>query len=148
MGIDPVTHSPRLDLLDLSSILSSSLYNSSTMNISRFLGVQPLVNPELLRLATSLMSSNRENPNFLLQNVQENQLCNAHGSQFRRIFERPPDRLSWGNTEEDRDDSGGYKLANGSLHIIPILLHVRQLKLLNGEYKGKKKFHGKKGKKG
>ena len=77
MGIDPVTHSPRLDLLDLSSILSSSLYNSSTMNISRFLGVQPLVNPELLRLATSLMSSNRENPNFLLQNVQENQLCNA-----------------------------------------------------------------------
>uniref|UniRef100_A0A2N9IE60 Uncharacterized protein n=1 Tax=Fagus sylvatica TaxID=28930 RepID=A0A2N9IE60_FAGSY len=35
MGIDPVTHSPRLDLLDLSSILSSSLYNQSQMNISR-----------------------------------------------------------------------------------------------------------------
>ncbi|RVW46342.1 Transcription factor MYB102 [Vitis vinifera] len=77
MGIDPVTHSPRLDLLDLSSILSTSLYNSSHMNVSRFLGMQPLVNPELLRLATSLMSSQRENPNFLLQNVQENQLCNA-----------------------------------------------------------------------
>ncbi|XVE93057.1 hypothetical protein REPUB_Repub01dG0157300 [Reevesia pubescens] len=34
MGIDPMTHSPRLDLLDLSSILSSSLYNQSEMNIS------------------------------------------------------------------------------------------------------------------
>ncbi|KAL5774619.1 hypothetical protein ACOSP7_012176 [Xanthoceras sorbifolium] len=86
MGIDPVTHSPRLDLLDLSSILSSSLYNSSQMNISRLLGVQPLVNPELLRLATSLMSSQREtqtqnqNQNqsfFVHQNVQDqNQLCN------------------------------------------------------------------------
>ncbi|XP_041026343.1 transcription factor MYB102-like [Juglans microcarpa x Juglans regia] len=77
MGIDPVTHSPRLDLLDLSSILSSSLYNPSQMNVSRLLGVQTLVNPELLRLATSFMSSgHHENPNLLVQNLQENQLCN------------------------------------------------------------------------
>lgn len=76
MGIDPVTHSPRLDLLDLSSIISSSFYNSSQMNMSRFLGVQPLVNPEFLRLATSLMSSQSENENILLQNLQENQLYN------------------------------------------------------------------------
>ncbi|XP_022721020.1 transcription factor MYB102-like [Durio zibethinus] len=79
MGIDPVTHSPRLDLLDLSSILRSSLCNQSQMNMSRLLGVQSLVNPELLRLATSLMSSQRQNQNqnFLLQNVQENQLCSS-----------------------------------------------------------------------
>lgn len=64
MGIDPVTHSPRLDLLDLSSILRSTLYNSSQMNLSRLLGVQPLVNPELLKLAASLMSSERKNPTF------------------------------------------------------------------------------------
>ncbi|KAK2644226.1 hypothetical protein Ddye_019421 [Dipteronia dyeriana] len=87
MGIDPVTHSPRLDLLDLSSILSSSLYNSSQINISRLLGVQPtLVNPELIRLATSLMSSQRDqdqNQNYhAQQNVQHqqhhqiNQICN------------------------------------------------------------------------
>lgn len=72
MGIDPVTHSPRLDLLDLSSLL----YNSSQMNMSRFLGVQNLVNPELLRIATSLISSQRESPNFFPQNLQQNQLCN------------------------------------------------------------------------
>ncbi|KAA8515385.1 hypothetical protein F0562_019004 [Nyssa sinensis] len=79
MGIDPVTHSPRLDLLDLSSILTSSLYNNpSQMNITRLFGhVQPLVNPELLRLATSILSSQRENPNFLVQNIQENQLSNV-----------------------------------------------------------------------
>nr|URY18787.1 MYB protein [Zanthoxylum bungeanum] len=85
MGIDPVTHSPRLDLLDLSSILSSS-----QMNISRLLGVQSLVNnPELIRLATSLMSAQRENQNFLLQNVQESQLCNPQ-SQNQQLFQ--PDR--------------------------------------------------------
>ncbi|CAK9181301.1 unnamed protein product [Ilex paraguariensis] len=78
MGIDPVTHSPRLDLLDLSSILNTSLYNSSQMNISRLLGVQfqPQVNPELLRLASSLFSSDRENSNLFPQNVQQNQICN------------------------------------------------------------------------
>ncbi|KAF2305081.1 hypothetical protein P3X46_033340 [Hevea brasiliensis] len=76
MGIDPVTHSPRLDLLDISSILGSSLYNSSQMNISRLLGVQPMVNRELLRLATSIISSQRQNQNFVSQNGQENQLCN------------------------------------------------------------------------
>ncbi|KAK6932472.1 SANT/Myb domain [Dillenia turbinata] len=77
MGIDPVTHSPRLDLLDLSSILNTSLYdNSSQMNMSRILfGLQPLVNPELLRLATSLLSSHhqRENPSFVLQSSAEEQ---------------------------------------------------------------------------
>lgn len=85
MGIDPVTHSPRLDLLDLSSILSSSLYSSSQMNVSRFLRMQPLVNPELLRLATSLMSSPRENPNYLLQ---ESHLCNSQvQNQFSNLLQ-------------------------------------------------------------
>lgn len=83
MGIDPVTHSPRLDLLDLSSILSSQ------MNMARFLGAhsqqqqqQTLVNPdELIRLATSLMSSSSSSSshqyhhqNFYLQNDHQNQL--------------------------------------------------------------------------
>nr|AVI04976.1 downstream cold-responsive protein MYB15-2 [Hevea brasiliensis] len=88
MGIDPVTHSPRLDLLDLSSILSSSLYNSSQMNISRLLGVQPMFHPELLRLATSIISSQRENQNFVSQNSQENQLCNLQDqNQYQPIVQ-------------------------------------------------------------
>ncbi|MBA0745631.1 hypothetical protein Gogos_008202 [Gossypium gossypioides] len=89
MGIDPVTHSPRLDLLDLSSILSSSLYNQSQMNISRLLGVNSLVNPELLRLATSFMSSQRENQNheFIVDhNVEDNQLCS---SQVQDQYQQP-----------------------------------------------------------
>ncbi|CAI0431080.1 unnamed protein product [Linum tenue] len=63
MGIDPVTHSPRLDLLDLSAILgyssSSSAFSSSQQqpNFSRLLGVQSLINPEILRLANSILSS-------------------------------------------------------------------------------------------
>lgn len=81
MGIDPVTHNPRLDLLDLSSILNQSFYNNPShnqMNLLRLLGhVQPLVNPEVLRLANSLLSSQRQNSNnFLIpNNLQENQIC-------------------------------------------------------------------------
>ncbi|GER53262.1 Myb-related protein [Striga asiatica] len=45
MGIDPVTHAPRLDL--------SSLLNSSpqALNLSNLLRIQTLLNPEALRLA-------------------------------------------------------------------------------------------------
>ncbi|OWM77559.1 hypothetical protein CDL15_Pgr016957 [Punica granatum] len=75
MGIDPVTHSPRLDLLDLSSILNNTpLYSSPQMShLSSFLGPQTLVNPEILRLASSIVSPHVENPNCLPQNFQQNQ---------------------------------------------------------------------------
>ncbi|CAI9292668.1 unnamed protein product [Lactuca saligna] len=77
MGIDPVTHNPRLDLLDISSILSSSLYSQSHTNM---FGVQPVVNPELLRLAASLLSSqrNQNTTTFVHQNMQENQFGSPH----------------------------------------------------------------------
>ncbi|KAK8488224.1 hypothetical protein V6N13_120031 [Hibiscus sabdariffa] len=94
MGIDPVTHSPRLDLLDLPSILSSSLYNQSQLNISRLVGVNSLVNPDLLKLATSFMSSQRESQNhkFLLNNVDENQLCSSQcQNQYQPLMESHPD---------------------------------------------------------
>ncbi|CAA3031358.1 transcription factor MYB102-like, partial [Olea europaea subsp. europaea] len=48
MGIDPVTHSPRLDLLDLSTVLNSSLHNASIFNFSRLLGMQNIINPDFL----------------------------------------------------------------------------------------------------
>ena len=80
MGLDPVTHSPRLDLLDLSSILGNSSFYDNTisssqpsqMNMSRFLGLQPLINPNLLKLASSFMSNQPQNPssNTLIQDFQ------------------------------------------------------------------------------
>ncbi|KAE8728638.1 Transcription factor MYB39 [Hibiscus syriacus] len=84
MGIDPVTHSPRLDLLDLSSILSSS-----RMNMSRLIGAQSLINPEILRLARSLMSSQREtqnqNPDFVYQDIEENQIQNQYNPPLMQV---------------------------------------------------------------
>ncbi|KAJ4899815.1 MYB-like 102 [Raphanus sativus] len=68
MGIDPVTHSLRLNLLDISTILASSQYNSSShhvnmstlmMDAHRQQQQYPLVNPEILKLATSLFSQNQ-----------------------------------------------------------------------------------------
>jgi len=83
MGIDPVTHRPRLDLLDLSSILSSSLYGPTHMNIQRLLGTQTMVNPELLKLASSLFSSqHRENLNMCAQNCQDSFLSDPQINQI------------------------------------------------------------------
>lgn len=78
-GIDPVTHAPRLDFLDLSSILSSALCNpsSSLLNLSSLLGTQALLNPELLRLATALTSPKQENLELILHRLQENQLYSS-----------------------------------------------------------------------
>ncbi|XP_008795437.2 transcription factor MYB102 [Phoenix dactylifera] len=76
MGIDPVTHSPRLDILDLSSLLNPSLYDPNQLDLSRLLGLEPLVNSELIRLATNLLSSQCQNSNLLAQNFQGPQLPN------------------------------------------------------------------------
>ncbi|KAL6314662.1 hypothetical protein AAG906_027008 [Vitis piasezkii] len=78
MGIDPVTHAPRMDLLELASLLGSSLYNSSLqLNVpAGSLGMGHMVNDDVLTLATALLSSHCENPELQLQNLLENQLRN------------------------------------------------------------------------
>ncbi|KAK6157241.1 hypothetical protein DH2020_011489 [Rehmannia glutinosa] len=69
MGIDPVTHAPRLDLLDLSSLLSSP-----QLNLSSLLRLQTLVNPDALRLAMNLLSSqNDQNQLFNSDQLQNHQ---------------------------------------------------------------------------
>lgn len=63
MGLDPVTHAPRLDFLNLSTILGSA-----QLNVANLLGLQNIVNPELvLRLASLLSSSHNQNLQVLNQ---------------------------------------------------------------------------------
>lgn len=83
-GIDPVTHSPRLDLLDLPSILGSSLFNQS------LLGLSNLFNPELLRLASTIMSLNKENNANSLQNPNHlfsQNINNLQGYQLPQLIQ-------------------------------------------------------------
>ncbi|KZV53262.1 hypothetical protein F511_21519 [Dorcoceras hygrometricum] len=70
MGIDPVTHSPLLHLLDLSTILKSPVFNNSStqMKFSTISGSQPCIIPELLRFAASLFSSHHHTQDFPMQN--------------------------------------------------------------------------------
>ncbi|XP_061336790.1 transcription factor MYB41-like [Gastrolobium bilobum] len=78
MGIDPVTHTQRLDLLDMSSILRSMIGNQSLLNLQGLLGAQALMNPDLLKLAAtaSLLSITNENPDLASQNLQvQNQVA-------------------------------------------------------------------------
>ncbi|XP_025014328.2 transcription factor MYB41-like [Ricinus communis] len=79
MGIDPVTHKPRLDLLQLYSVL-----NSSQMNISSLLGIGSMLNPNLLNLATSLLPSDRaSNPDSSSKDFQENPFENMQPNQLQ-----------------------------------------------------------------
>ncbi|CAN1123966.1 Transcription factor MYB102 [Linum perenne] len=55
-GIDPVTHAPRLDVLDFSALLGSALCNLSLLAGQ----AQQVFNPELLRLAAALGSLKQE----------------------------------------------------------------------------------------
>ncbi|ESQ54445.1 hypothetical protein EUTSA_v10027463mg [Eutrema salsugineum] len=62
-GIDPVTHSPRLDLLDVSSLLAA-LFNQP--NFSAVAAhASSLLNPDVLRLASLLLAPQQplQNPN-------------------------------------------------------------------------------------
>ncbi|KAL4311515.1 hypothetical protein GQ457_01G049550 [Hibiscus cannabinus] len=72
MGIDPITHIPRLDLLELSTLLSSSLYSSYSLNAHKaLLGSASTSDPKLLNLAAIAVLSSSQNKN--LQTVERNQ---------------------------------------------------------------------------
>ncbi|KDP38959.1 hypothetical protein JCGZ_00716 [Jatropha curcas] len=89
MGIDPTTHKPRLDLLQLYSFINSSLYNSSSQigNISNLLGnVGSILNPNLLDNLASFRFTSQENTSQ--KNFQENQLFQSlQQTQFQEIIE-------------------------------------------------------------
>ncbi|RDY10180.1 Transcription factor MYB102, partial [Mucuna pruriens] len=81
MGIDPVTHAPRLDLLDMSSMLRSVIGNPSFLNLQGLLGAQALMNPEFLKLAATatLLSLKNETPS----NLVSQQIINAGNIQVQ-----------------------------------------------------------------
>ncbi|KAL6554036.1 hypothetical protein OROMI_019709 [Orobanche minor] len=81
MGIDPVTHAPRLDLLDLSSLLTSPDH----LNLTHLLRLQTLLNPEALRLAMSLVSSTHENQ-LLINSGQFQSPVVIQPNQFENII--------------------------------------------------------------
>ncbi|KAL5198462.1 hypothetical protein ABZP36_001974 [Zizania latifolia] len=65
MGIDPVTHAPRLDLLDLTSLLKPAAvaaYYPTQVDLDTLRALEPLASyPDLLRLA-SLLSGSASSP--------------------------------------------------------------------------------------
>ncbi|KAJ4843004.1 hypothetical protein Tsubulata_005378 [Turnera subulata] len=92
MGIDPLTHKPRLDLLQLYSILSSSLCNPSQLSISNLPGIGPsgpIMNQEVLNMAMPALSTQGNNTqNLSQQTIQENQLgCPQVPSQFQNLLQ-------------------------------------------------------------
>ncbi|XP_022952800.1 transcription factor MYB41 [Cucurbita moschata] len=79
MGIDPVTHTPRIDLLDLPSILTAAICSHPLLSLSTLLNNNQAagLNSESLRLISTLLAIKQEDPNdnrFLLQAQAQAQL--------------------------------------------------------------------------
>ncbi|CAH9116488.1 unnamed protein product [Cuscuta europaea] len=80
-GIDPVTHTPRLDLFGL----SSSLLN---LNLSNALHLQALINPEMLCLLSTLTAAKNEyNPHNLFQNLLESHHFTNDQLLFQKLWQ-------------------------------------------------------------
>ncbi|KAF9666849.1 hypothetical protein SADUNF_Sadunf16G0271500 [Salix dunnii] len=102
MGIDPVTHKPRLDLLQLYSVLNSTVHNSSQLHVSSLLGnIGPILNPDLLNLATSYLScqgdyiSQDVSPkNFQDGQVENNQFQCLQPNELPNQIQACPDTLT------------------------------------------------------
>nr|QSD99624.1 MYB family transcription factor [Melilotus albus] len=75
MGIDPMTHKPRLNVLQLASFLNSSLQNSPQFNNFGLFGMGRVTNPnhQLLNLLTNLLSCQNKNSNVSNNNYHQNQ---------------------------------------------------------------------------
>ncbi|KAE8680168.1 Transcription factor MYB3 [Hibiscus syriacus] len=123
MGIDPVTHTPRLDLLELSSLLSSSLYNSA-LNPTGFTGnIGPMFNPNLLSLAAAFMSAqdkNMENGNPEKIQVQ-NQVEYYQGNQFPNPVQICPTSSSSTVMNQILQANSNHFSANSAANTLPNL---------------------------
>lgn len=98
MGIDPVTHAPRLDLLQLSSILSSPLYDYARhLNLPDSIGAMgsttPNQNRVVLDLAKQLtvisQNSDQGTPLSSLESVSANTLQSQYQIQEQNISPNP-----------------------------------------------------------
>lgn len=104
MGLDPVTHTPRLDLLN--STTYSNINVSSLLNLSSLLDSQSLVNPQVLlrQLVTSTLLSQ------LQQQDPQNQLYNTLSLLQNQII--PP--LVDPNNVSTCDDHQGFSMNQNS----------------------------------
>lgn len=113
MGIDPVTHKPRLDILQLYSLLNSTIHhqNSSQLNIPSLPNIgSAMLSPNLLNMANSLLSNP---PNFQRdrtkdvssKDFEENLGTTQIGDQIRCL---QPNQQFESHVESYPDVSGQY----------------------------------------
>ncbi|XP_020584379.1 transcription repressor MYB6-like [Phalaenopsis equestris] len=98
-GIDPVTHRPRLDLLNLSSLLNAVLFNQPAQ-----------LNAEFLRLAANLLQSQNQNQNLL----KRNQVHESQPTYRQTITPQLPSSLIYNPIQMGNDSQWRYNEASSS----------------------------------
>ncbi|CAD6223507.1 unnamed protein product [Miscanthus lutarioriparius] len=123
MGIDPVTHAPRLDLLDLSALLkpAAAAYYPTQADLDTLRALEPLANyPDLLRLASTLLSSGPAAPaigdhqNQLLPWILQAQMAQQAAVAMAQQVAPPPPQA-----EHFMQQQGG-----ATCQIMPDLVHA------------------------
>ncbi|KAF7822780.1 transcription factor MYB41-like [Senna tora] len=120
MGIDPVTHTPCLDIQQLSSIiLNSSQLNNYPPNS---IGIMPntnILNPTLLSLLTALLSSQSQNPDFQNPNFHHNHLDDSNNNNNNNYstqnFQLLPSQEVPNNIQENQIQNTHFSFQNSSL---------------------------------
>ncbi|CAI0550146.1 unnamed protein product [Linum tenue] len=114
-GIDPVTHAPRLDLLDLSAILGNALCHvNPAASLLALLAAssQPppsLLNPDLLRVAAALASLQQENPELYHQ--QQQNLTDSQTTPSQLIQQQQADLERFLELNNNNDNNSGSQVS-------------------------------------
>ncbi|GAB4859511.1 hypothetical protein Ancab_010979 [Ancistrocladus abbreviatus] len=109
MGIDPLTHSPRLDTVDhLLAIMGSP---NPQLNLSNFLGLQALFNPELLRMLNTIISTSSLPSNQESQEINQIPQFQPNINQLQELQNQLA-QLMQADPGQQIGNSGQYNLVN------------------------------------
>ncbi|CAL0303922.1 unnamed protein product [Lupinus luteus] len=118
-GIDPVTHAPRLDLLDMTSILRTVLGNPSLLDLQALVGAQALINPELLKLAaTASLFASQNNTQQQQQLHYNNVNFQAQSREFNQF--QTPNQIN--NVDGFIGNMGNLRCSSSLQNTIPTYL--------------------------
>ena len=122
MGIDPDTHAPRLDLLDLSSLLeptAAAAYYPTQGDLDTLRALEPLASyPDLLRLASTLLSA--PTPASTTSTTEQQMLMLPWLIQAQMAQQAPPQHATAAADQFMQPPSSACQQMTGLVHVNPL----------------------------
>lgn len=139
MGIDPVTHCPRINLLQLSSFLTSSLFKSMSQPMNTpFDLTTSSINPEILNHLTA--SLNNVQPESYQRNQQLQNDLNTDPTSFTGLLNSTPP-VHWQNNGEYLESYLNYNgSSDQSISHVPLTENYSSVAFVSDEINDSENF--------